>query len=149
MARYAVKVDLPPGVAGFSPAVALEYDMGHGQGPVGIGWSLDVGCVRRQTDKGLPRYIEDDGVTPEADRYIGMEDEELVRLKNGYYLAKVEGTYLRYERVGDHWAARTKSGILLEFGVTAEARVADATGQKIFKWLLERQTDLHGNVIQY
>ncbi len=148
MAKYAVQMQLPPGVAGFTPLVGLTYDMGNGQGPVGIGWKLDVGCIRRQTDKGLPRY--NDGVMGEApDRFIGMEEEELVPLNGGFYLAKIEGTYLRYQRVGDHWEARSKSGILLKFGQTANSRVTSADGSQIYKWCLDEQVDTHGNVIQY
>ena len=153
LARYSVELLMPPGVSGFTPSLTLDYDSGEGYGPLGIGWSFGPGCIRRQMDKGLPRYV-DAGERP--DRFIGMEGEELVPLKNGYYLAKVEGTYIRYKPIDedgdgtfDYWEAHTKSGIKLEFGVTPEGCVSNETGTKIYRWCLERQADTNGNVIEY
>ncbi len=148
-ARYSVPFDLPAGPAGFKPAARLKYDNGFGQGPVGIGWALDIGSIRRQAEKGLPRYPEVSGSGSLPDRFLGMEDEELVSLVNGFYLAKIEGTYLRYRQLADHWEAYTKSGIKLEFGLTPDGRVTDGTGFRVAKWCLERQTDPNGNAIQY
>src|SRR5258708_31423832 len=54
-ATYAVSLDAPPGTAGLAPSLALHYDSGQGDGVVGIGWSLDVGAIQRQTDHGVPR----------------------------------------------------------------------------------------------
>ncbi|MCK4660572.1 MAG: VCBS repeat-containing protein [Phycisphaerae bacterium] len=154
-ARYTVQFALPEGIAGFTPELSVRYDSGRGFGPVGIGWSLGPGCIRRQTEKGLPRYGEAPDGEEIADRFLGMDGEELVRLQNEYYLAKVEGLYLRYRHIedgpDDHWEAHTKSGTKLEFGVTPEARVTDidTNGAKIYCWHLEQQIDTHGNVIKY
>lgn len=146
-ARYSVELVLPRGVAGLTPELSLQYDSGRGFGPAGIGWSFGPGGIRRQTDKGLPRY--GDAPTGEPDRFLGSSGEELVPLGNGYYLAKIEGAYVRCRRVGDHWEAHTKNGTKLEFGLTTEARLTDATGAKVYQWRLEKRTDTHGNVIEY
>ncbi|UCC28769.1 MAG: VCBS repeat-containing protein, partial [Phycisphaerales bacterium] len=146
-ARYTVTFALPEGTAGFTPGLSLRYDSGRGFGPAGIGWSFGPGSIRRQTEKGLPRYV--DPPAEAADRFIGMSGEELVPLANDYYLAKIEGAFVRYRRVGDHWEAHTKSGIKLEFGLTADARLTDLTDTKIYRWCLERRTDTNGNVIKY
>ncbi|MCH8149038.1 MAG: VCBS repeat-containing protein [Planctomycetes bacterium] len=148
-ANYVVSIDMPPGVAGFTPSLSLRYDGGQGFGVAGIGWEFGPSSIRRQVEKGLPRY----GLAPDGedipDRFLGMDGEELVRLQNGYYLARVEKLHIRYRSVGDHWEAHTKSGIKLEFGVTPQGRLANADGSKVFAWSLERQTDTHGNVIEY
>ncbi|UCF32259.1 MAG: VCBS repeat-containing protein [Phycisphaerales bacterium] len=149
MSRYAVGLVLPGGIAGFTPALSLRYDAGEGFGVAGIGWSFGPGCIRRQTDEGLPRYGEAPDGEDIPDRFLGMEGEELVPLVNGYYLAKVEGLFIRYARIGDYWEAHTKSGIKLEFGLTSSARIASQDGTYVYAWCLERQTDTHGNVIEY
>lgn len=146
-ARYSVPFLLPEGVAGFTPTLSMQYDSGHGFGPVGIGWTCNPGDVRRQTDKGLPRYGEAPDGSYDPNRFLGMENEELVPLANGYFLAKIENHYIRYSRVGDHWEAHTKSGTKLEFGLAPSTRVAD--GKRIYRWCLEKQTDTNGNVIEY
>jgi len=146
-ARSSVNFVLPEGVAGLTPGLLLQYDSGRGFGPAGIGWSFGPGGIRRQTDKGLPRYS--DAPAGEPDRFLGSSGEELVPLGNGYYLAKIEGAYVRCLRVGDHWEAHTKNGTRLEFGLTTEGRLTDTTGIKVYQWYLQKRTDTHGNVIEY
>ncbi|MGD2109039.1 MAG: SpvB/TcaC N-terminal domain-containing protein, partial [Phycisphaerae bacterium] len=149
MAKYTVPIALPEGIAGFTPTIALSYDAGRGFGIAGMGWSFGPGCIRRQTDEGLPRYGEAPDGEDIPDRFLGMEGEELVRLQSGYYLAKVEKLFIRYARVGDSWQAHTKCGVLLEFGLTPSGRVTNPDGTKVFAWYLERQTDTNGNTIEY
>ena len=159
-AKYAVGIALPACAAGHSPEISLNYESGHGDGPAGVGWTFGPGSVSRQTDKGIPRYVDGpngrdddhDGEIDEADevdRFIGLEDEELVALADGTYRARIEGTFIRYRRVGNSWEAHLKDGTRLEFGVTAQASIADETGTRIFRWLLEKRTDTNGNVIEY
>jgi RHS repeat-associated protein len=148
-AKHRVRFALPPGIAGFTPDLALQYDSGQGFGVAGIGWTLDVPSVRRQVDKGLPRYVDSPGEGELPDRFVGISGEELVPLRNGYFLPKVEGTFVRYRRIGDAWEAHTRSGITMQFGVSPAARVSDMTGQRVFRWCLDRQIDTHGNLIQF
>ena len=49
-----------PGRDGFGPQLSLSYDSGSGNGPFGFGWSLALPAVTRKTDKGLPRYEDDE-----------------------------------------------------------------------------------------
>ncbi len=161
-AKYAVKIVVPPGVNGHAPQLALSYDGGLGDGPVGIGWNVGPGGISRETDKGIPRYVDGpngadddhDGLTDEydeQDRFRGPDGEELVLLADGSYRARIEGSFVRYRRVGAHWEADLKDGTLLEFGVNPAGRINDETetGQKVARWLLERSTDTNGNTIEY
>ena len=90
-ATYKVDLDVPPGTAGFTPSLALRYDSGQGDGTVGIGWSLDVGSVQRQTAYGVPEYGA-------ADRFV-WEGQELVPMGGGVYRLKIEGAFLRFPPV--------------------------------------------------
>jgi len=159
-AKYAVPIALPAGVSGHTPTLALAYESGLGDGPAGIGWTFGPGSVSRRTDRGIPRYVDgpngqdedEDGEIDEPDendKLVGLEGEDLVELADGTFRARIEGTFIRYRRVGDHWEAHLKDGTRLEFGTTPETRVADATGSKIFRWLLERSTDTNGNEIEF
>src|SRR5262249_47992140 len=51
-----IPIGLPPGRNGFQPQLSLGYSTGTGNGPFGLGWSLSVPGVSRQTSKGVPRY---------------------------------------------------------------------------------------------
>ena len=134
-----VALELPPGTAGMTPRLALVYDSGAGNGPVGLGWALSVPTVQVQTDKGLPRY---DG----TDRFL-YEGAELVPLADGTFRLKNEGAFVRARRSGDGWEVDLPSGTTRRFGLSGEGRVQDAG--RVFAWHLEEEVDSSGNRISY
>ncbi len=140
-ARETVKLEVPPGTAGLAPALALSYDSGNGNGPVGLGWSLGLSTIQVQTEKGLPRY---DG----SDRYL-LDGAELVDVGGGVYRLKNEGRFVRVRRSGDHFEVDAPDGRTLRYGVSPEARVASADGSAVFTWALEDVIDRFGNRIGY
>jgi RHS repeat-associated protein len=73
-ATMSVPLLVPPGRAGFTPQVRLAYDSGSGNGPFGLGWSLDLPKVSRKTDKGLPQYDD----RSESDVFLLSGAEDLV-----------------------------------------------------------------------
>src|SRR5208337_2137150 len=69
-----VPIATSPGRSGFGPQLSLSYDSGSGNGPFGLGWSLSLPEITRRTDKGLPRYFDDE----ESDIFILSGAEDLV-----------------------------------------------------------------------
>lgn len=138
-ATYKIDLDVPAGTAGFAPSLALRYDSGQGDGPVGIGWTFDVGAVQRQTAYGVPRYDE-------TDQYV-WEGQELVPVGGGVYRLKIEGAFLRFRRSADHWEADARDGTTYRFGVSESARSAGPAGT--FRWALEQIIDVSGNRIGF
>jgi hypothetical protein len=146
--HYSIGLKVPPGTAGHSPSLGLSYEGGGGNGPLGYGWSLPIPYVQRRTDHGIPTYGQDVGFA-RADTFINEMKEELVPQTNGYFFCQNEGAFIRYQPVGDHWQGTLPNGTLLEFGSSETSRVEDGTNGHVFSWLLERETDTHGNVILY
>ena len=52
----------------------ISYNSNSGNGPCGIGWSLEFSSIKRQTDKGFPEYDSHDTFV--------FGGEELVPLNN-------------------------------------------------------------------
>ncbi|MBN4049556.1 hypothetical protein JYT86_00700, partial [bacterium AH-315-N03] len=79
-ATFSVPIAVAPGRAGVQPSLALTYSTTGGNGPVGFGWNLGTPFISRQTDRGLPRYVESiDGLWhEEEDRFIYNGGQELV-----------------------------------------------------------------------
>ena len=71
---YGVSIAVPPGRAGLQPKVHLGYNSNLGNSFMGLGWSFEVPCIRRQTDKGFPSYTA-------GDTFL-FGGEELVPLSN-------------------------------------------------------------------
>src|SRR6266851_8410289 len=49
-----------PSRSDFYPKLSLSYDSGAGVGLFGLGWRLSVPSIFRKTEKGLPRYQDDE-----------------------------------------------------------------------------------------
>ena len=62
--------------------------------------------------------------------------------------SKNEGAFIRYRQVGDHWEGTLPNGTRLEFGASEAGRIQESTN-RVFAWLLERETDTRGNTIIY
>ena len=139
-AAYRVALAVPPGVAGSAPALALVYDSGYGNGPVGLGWRIDLPTLQRQTDKGLPGYTE-------ADTLMHSTAGELVPMGDGQYRAKIEGVFLRVQQDGAGFLVSTPNGTRQWFGTTTETRTDNTHGT--FEWRLERGEDANGNATAY
>lgn len=169
-AKYGVALTLPPGTAGLTPDLGLAYDGGGSNGPLGYGWHLKVPYVQRQTDKGIPLYVDaadgidndNDGTIDEADEvdvFITDSSEELVPVESTPggpldYFCENESSFIRYRRVGDGWEATLPNGTRMELGTTAQARVQSSTSGTtpvtyIFAWMPERIVDTNGNAIQF
>jgi len=158
-ATYPIKLKVPPGRAGFAPDITLSYNSGAGNGPFGLGWKLDIPYIQRQSDKGLPYYVDGpdgtdndhDGLTDEADepdRIIYADGEELVPVGNGIFRCENESAFVKFSRTETgSWTAIGKDGVKSEFGITAAARIEDKG--RVFKWLLEKMTDTNGNVVEF
>ncbi len=141
---YSVNVAVPPGVAGLQPEVTLRYNAGGGNGPFGLAWGWSPMSIRRQTEKGLPTYTENDVFT--------FQGEELVALTDGSYRVENEAGFMRITRGGEGWEVRDRAGTVYRLGQSAAARQArpgSASFHGTFEWYLEEQLDVHGNRMEF
>lgn len=139
-ATYGVKIAVSPGVHGFEPAVGLVYNSGYGNSVLGIGWSLNLEYIQRQTDKGIPAYED-------TDIFTHSGSGELVPLPGNLFRAKIEGGFSKFVKLAEGWQAWRKDGTRLIFGPDTGSRKSNSLG--IFAWYLEREIDTNGNEIGY
>ncbi|WP_228779271.1 SpvB/TcaC N-terminal domain-containing protein [Methylobacter sp. BlB1] len=147
-----IPIAASPGRSGFGPQLTLSYDSGAGNGPFGLGWSLSLPSITRKTDKGLPRYQDEE----EPDVFIlsGAEDlvpvlidqgtgnwapeqiaprsvgNQIYRIKS--YRPRIEGLFARIERWTNQadsndtfWRSISRDNITTWYGKTAESRIAE------------------------
>lgn len=141
---YNVPLTLPPGRNSFSPSLSLNYSSGRGSGNLGVGWEMGVSQISRRTEKGIPRYDDDEDIFI----FDGME---LVQVSSGQFRPRHEGffgkIFFRKNNNKKFWEVWTKSGERLVFGNDSNSRIEN--GKKIFSWLLSSHTDSNGNKIHY
>lgn len=167
-----IPVPVSAGRSGFGPTLSLSYDSGRGNGPFGFGWQISTSSIMRKTDKGLPRYLDED----ESDVFILSGAEDLVPVLDGtgksrvrktrilhgttyqiaWYRPRIEAQFSRIERwtAADtgisHWRTITRDNVTTLYGLDASSRIADPTNAaKVFAYLPCRTWDDNGNLIVY
>src|SRR6266851_1942732 len=173
-ASFSVPIFTTPSRSDFFPKLSLSYDSGAGNGLFGLGWRLSVPSIFRKTEKGLPRYQDDE----ESDIFLlsGAEDLVPALAQDGEgwirdsreehvghdifnvqrYRPRIEGLFARIEQWKHqetgaiHWISLSKDNITSVYGRSSSAKVADPDDTThVFQWLLEESYDDKGNVINY
>jgi len=157
-ANYSIPIEVPPGIAGMAPKLALNYSSQAGNGIAGVGWSLSgLSAVTR-----CPKTIAQDGVKGgisinNNDRFC-LDGQRLVNIIGGY---GASGTEYRTEidsfaRVISHgtegngpayFTVETKSGLTMTYGNTANSFVEAQGKSTALFWAVNRIEDKNGNYI--
>ncbi|HKY38777.1 MAG TPA: SpvB/TcaC N-terminal domain-containing protein, partial [Polyangiaceae bacterium] len=142
IATFSVPFALPAARGGAQPSLGLSYSSASGAGLAGMGWSVGVPFIARQTDRGLPKYEDGPEWHANQDRFVfnggqelvpictvdaslacagALEDEEFPAWSAGhqYFRPRVEGSFLRFFWSASHltWRVQDKSGVTMELGV--------------------------------
>jgi len=165
-----VPIALSPGRGGFGPQLSLSYDSGAGNGLFGLGWNLSLPAITRKTDKGLPRYLEDE----ESDVFLLAGAEDLVPLLDAVgrrrgstpcdvygtryqvsrYMPRIEGLFALIERwtqasapANTFWRTISRDNITTWYGRAPSSRISDPLEPaRIFQWNVCEMHDDKGNV---
>ena len=143
IATYSIPISLPPARGAPQPSLGLSYSSSLGHGVAGVGWELGVPFIARQTDRGIPSYVDPNGAwDPRQDRFVFNGGQELVPIcvvgsglscagalsgevmpvwatGHMYFRSRVEGAFLRFFYAPDHktWRVQDKTGLVMELGV--------------------------------
>ncbi|MCG1048525.1 insecticidal toxin complex protein TcaC [Mycetohabitans sp. B6] len=148
---------------GITPALALAYSSGAGNGAFGLGVALSMPSISRRTAKGVPRYTD-------TDEFVDAGGEVLVRVGETAdqtlndrvfhvtpYAPRIASSFdrLDYWQAQDDascafWRVQAADGTQHLFGYTQAARLADpATPEHIARWCLEESVTPHGEHVYY
>jgi RHS repeat-associated protein len=157
---YSIPIQVPPGFAGVTPELAIEYTSSRVEGALGGQWALagvPTLAVRTSGRGGQPLYGT--GVT-----YLGFSGEELVLVDSAgdidgdgtddaTYREERDRLFARYiERSAGGWLVQYPDGRKLTLGTTSVARIArpdPAFADQIWMWLPEKLEDPQGNQMIY
>ncbi len=142
---YQIPLSLPAGPNGISPAIGLRYHSAADNGAFGMGWTLGLLAIARQTDGHLPTYAAGD------DRFVLVGDQELVDLGDGTFRSRVDTLSWRIRRQGDGWELTDTRGTRYLLGTSPAGRVETVEDglAKTATWLLEQFADTNGNAVTF
>lgn len=127
---YELPIELPPGLGGFGPSVALAYEGGRGNGPIGVGWSIELASIRRSTRHGVPTYSNADEL-----ELTGLGSGRLVEISPDEFRVEGMGNTVRVIRRNARFEVFDGDGNRYLFGSTPDSRSAD--GAKIAIWWVD------------
>jgi hypothetical protein len=154
---YSIPIIVPPARQGAEPKLALTYNSASGNGWCGVGWSLEVGAIQRETKNGIPiKWNPPDPQNQYDDDYgfvfsLGGMGASLVNVGGNEYRAEIDGAFLKFLLLsGNSWEVTDKGGNKFYFGESSASRMEQPNwpaGQKAstFRWALNRIRDVNGN----
>ena len=157
-ATYSIPLAVPPGTAGMQPSLSLNYSNQDSNGLVGMGWSLGglsviTRCPQTQAQDGVRGSINFDG----NDRFC-LDGQRLMVVAGSYgadgaeYRTELE-SYSRIVSVGAagtgpaSFKVWTKSGQVMEYGVTSDSRIEAQGKSSVSVWALNKVQDTVGNYL--
>ncbi|HAH59195.1 MAG TPA: hypothetical protein DCL86_13700, partial [Bacteroidales bacterium] len=163
-ATYSLPIEVPNGINGMEPQLAVSYNSQAGNGIMGIGWNLNgLSAITRtgstlfndEINKGV-KYNDEDHYALDGNRLMGFSG---TYGQNGAeYRTELE-TYskiISYRTSGtapDYFVVWTKSGQIIEYGRTADSRIelqgSSGTQAMISTWLVNKISDRFGNSIEF
>ncbi len=148
----------PAGTSGMAPKLSLGYNSQGSNGPLGVGWSLNglsaiTRCRATQAQDGLIDAVDFDA----HDRFC-LDGERLMAVEGEY---GAEGTVyyteqhtfqkivslLNSETKMPQFKAWMKTGLILEYGFTADSSVEAQDRKDVMIWAVNKILDTKGNYL--
>jgi len=156
---YTIPIEVPPGIAGLAPKLALVYSSNARNGLLGQGWNLSgLSSINR-----CPQTMVQDGairaVAIDANDRFCLDGQRLVGVAGTYGANNAEyrtehESYSKIISTGTagtgpaSFSLYTKAGHRMDYGVTSDARIVPAVpGSTAIVWLLNRIEDKKGNYL--
>lgn len=156
-ASYQIPIEVPEGVAGLKPSVAVNYNSQSGYGVMGYGWNLAASSSITRCGKTYyfdnaaeaPLLSNTDNLMLDGQRLMLISGSNLTSSAK-YRLEYDPFTDITFKTVGSYqgFLVRTKDGNSREYGSTANSNIETSSGG-VLLWLLSKVTDKSGNTITY
>ncbi|QNM95001.1 SpvB/TcaC N-terminal domain-containing protein [Chitinimonas koreensis] len=161
-ATYTIPLGLPSGSGGMQPTLGLAYSSQGGYSPLGMGWSLTGLSAVSRCPKS--RFIDGEkgSVGHDANDRFCLDGQRLIAVSGSYgangteYRTQLESfsKIVSYGTLGSgpqYFRVWTKSGLIVDYGVTADSRLlANAAGKtEAVSWSQSSIADVRGNTISF
>jgi hypothetical protein len=162
---------VPPGRAGATPHLAVEYDSDGANGWLGVGWRLSVSKIEVDTRFGVPRYDdaqESETYLLDGERLVPEDPSSARTTERRYHRVHEDGSFdtiVRHrsspkegsDALGSSdpfgttaytWEVIDKSGAHRSYGTSPRSR-GSVPGRGIYAWHLETDVDVWQNGVFY
>ncbi|MBN1500333.1 MAG: hypothetical protein JW982_09260, partial [Spirochaetes bacterium] len=144
---YSIPINVPAGINGMQPNLALEYNSSNGNGMLGVGWQLSgIGKISRDRTYTV-KYDETDSFIGPRGRLVKVENEHNVYHYENESFIKVEisdGSSVEPLQ----WTEYMPDGTKYIYGKHPDSFSTNST-LKNAVWYITKVVDVHGNAYTY
>jgi hypothetical protein len=155
-ASYEIPIKLTPGTDGMVPQLSLVYNSLGSDGLLGMGVSISGLSTISRCPKNLFNDWTISPVKLDATDPFVLDGNRLILISGTYGADGSEyrtenNSFVRVKAVGnanggpDRFMVWTKSGLIQEYGNTADSKIEASGKANVVYWLLNKVTDTKGN----
>jgi RHS repeat-associated protein len=158
-ASYSIPIAVPPGSAGMTPGLSLNYSSNGGNGTLGRGWSLGGLSVISRCPQTIAQDGNPGGLNLDADDRFCLDGQRLLATSGAYgadgteYRTEIESftkvvSYGGNGTTPDYFQAWTRSGQRIRYGFNADSGFNPQNGETLL-WAADRIEDKVGNYLVF
>ena len=154
-AVYSVPIDIPPGINGLIPRLAMVYNSQGGNGFMGMRWTIAGLSTITRTSTNYYHEEVIDGIDFDENDKLMLDGNRLIPINNGNeYRTEVE----TFSKIVPHnvnngkptwFEVYTKEGNIIEYGNTENSRIQAPGLNDVLTWHINKVIDRKGNYIEY
>lgn len=158
-AGYVLPIEVPQGTNGMQPSINLNYTSIFSDGLMGIGWNLGGISAISRVNETIYHNGKSDPVRGDFTDEYSLNGNRLIVVngRHGFANSEYRTEMEEFSKVvvqannsyGPDWfKVYTKSGLIYEFGNTADSKVTKGNGC-VLSWKVNKITDRHNNYISF
>ncbi|MES2432181.1 MAG: FG-GAP-like repeat-containing protein [Bacteroidota bacterium] len=177
-ATYSLPIKVAPGVNGLQPSLSITYSSNGGNGPLGLGFSMQGLSVISKTSRTVaqdivnplyPQYL-DNSINFNTNDRFSLDGEQLRPASKN--ISNFNLPFIDYGKPGSvyyteqnsfqkivlidtinssptYFKSFTKDGLIKEYGNTPDSKIELASNNKPLHWFVNKILDRNGNFIKF
>lgn len=156
-ATYTIPIEVPAGINGMQPKIAISYSSQAGYGTLGTGWNISGISAITRGGKNIYFDSNTEGIKFDNSDALYLDGQRLIKLSgshfdtNAEYATEVED-YSRVKILANndneiYFQITTQDGKVLEYGKTEDSKMKNEI--HTLSWKLNKTIDPYGNSIIY
>ena len=150
---YSIPIQVPPGINGMQPTLALSYNSNRRNGVVGWGWGVSgAHSSISRCPANMIRDGEASGINTGDNYKYCLDGMRLVQIGSNEYRTESESfqkiVRIGVERVPIAWEVHSKDGTVRYYGSSNNSTINDGQNNAM-RWYLHERRDISGNYMTY
>ncbi len=154
---YSIPIEVPPGINGVQPNLALQYNSNARNGYMGWGWNVaGIKSVISRCKANVVRDGYSSGINKDDNYKFCLNGQRLVEISSGEYRTESD-SFRRIrrhggsERVPTYWTVENRNGTTTYYGQEFNSTLKDdsSNGGAVYRWYISKQQDTAGNYLTH